>query len=124
VAKQLPKTTCTWHQRRCGQPHTIYPEPLHAYLRAKGKLQPSPCRNEHAPLRITSPADGSRYVLEPFRPAANQRPPLRALPAGLADARWTISGVDADRWVPVPGEHLVRVEHGGRRHEVTIHYEL
>ena len=52
-------------------------------------------------LAIVYPADGARFLLDPERPAALQRPPLRAMPVGGA-VRWTIDGVPVDRWLPAP----------------------
>jgi penicillin-binding protein 1C len=123
VAGRLPQKTCTWHRQRCGRLFTAYPEALQTYLRAKGRLPGDPCGGQHRRLRIVSPVADSRYVLETFRPAAHQRPPLLAIPEHPG-ARWTIDGVPAARWVPTPGEHRVRVEQGGQRDEVRIRYEL
>jgi hypothetical protein len=75
-----------------------------------------------APIAITSPVAGARYVLEPYRPRALQRPPLAAVPAD-PHARWTIDGEPAETWVPTSGEHRVAVARGGARDEVTITYE-
>ena len=75
-----------------------------------------------AVLAITYPANGARFLLDPDRSAAQQRPPLRAIPA-RAPVRWTVDGVAADRFVPTPGLHLVRASLGGLEREITISFE-
>jgi hypothetical protein len=75
-----------------------------------------------APLAITYPADGARFLLDPERAPAQQRPPFRAIPA-RSPVRWTVDGVAADRFVPSPGAHLVKASLGGLEREITISFE-
>ena len=80
---------------------------------------PAPIGTE---LAIVYPADGARFVLESGRPAKQQMPPLRAIPAG-AGVRWTVDGVAADAWVPRIGTHVVKAAFGAIEREVGITFE-
>jgi penicillin-binding protein 1C len=124
VAGHVPTETCDWHQLVCGKPAVVYPEPVSAWARFYGRPQPPRCTptDPDAPVAIAYPVAGAHFVLEPFRAATAQRPPLVALPAGT-DLRWTIDGEAAERWIPTPGAHRVAVARGAARDEVTIVYE-
>lgn len=122
VAGQVPQETCDWHRVVCGVPSIVYPPSLVPWARFTGKVLPPRCDEvaETAPVRITYPLEGARFVLEPHREARAQRPPLAALPStGL---RWTIDGEPAERWVPTPGQHRIVVARGDTTDEVTITY--
>jgi penicillin-binding protein 1C len=73
-------------------------------------------------LAIVYPADGARFVLEPGRPARQQMPPLRAIPAG-APVRWTVDGVDAADWVPRAGTHVLKASLGGVERTAALAFE-
>ncbi len=73
-------------------------------------------------FRILYPAEGARFYLDSTRPAAYQRPPLRA--ASTGHVRWTIDGLPSDRWIPTPGVHVVEAEQAGQRDRVRIRYDL
>jgi hypothetical protein len=73
-------------------------------------------------VAITYPVEGARFVLEPHRAAALQKPPLNALPADPT-LTWTIDGQPADTWIPTPGTHRIQVARGPATDEVTIIYE-
>jgi len=119
-----PTETCDWHQLVCGMPTVVYPTSLQPWARFSGRAVQPRCEIADAgePVNITYPAEGARFVLEPYRPATAQRPPLAARPSA-ADLQWTIDGEPADRWVPTPGAHRVRVARGDTSDEVTITYE-
>jgi penicillin-binding protein 1C len=124
IRGQVPTETCDWHQIVCGQPAIVYPPEIRPWASYFGRPALPTCAGTTAssgPLHITSPANGAHFILEPFRAAQLQRPLLAA--AGGDDARWTIDGQPADRWVPVPGTHHVVVTHGQESDEITITYE-
>jgi penicillin-binding protein 1C len=125
-----PRQLCSWHRRTCGRREVKYPPEVEGWARVHGLVHPRPfdCPEAGgeggagAALAIIYPADGARFLLDPDRSAAQQRPPLRAIPA-RAPVRWTVDGVAADRFVPTPGLHLVRASLGGLEREITISFE-
>ncbi|MBA3503233.1 MAG: transglycosylase domain-containing protein, partial [Deltaproteobacteria bacterium] len=121
IAGHVPEDTCDWHQVVCGKPAIVYPKSVRAWARYVGKPQTPTCDAPaaDAQVAITYPVEGARFVLEPHRAATSQRPPLNAMPQD-ADLTWTIDGEPADRWVPTPGPHRVRVARGGATDAVTI----
>lgn len=125
LAGHVPTEICDWHRLVCGVPSVVYPEALRGWAQVYGR-QMAPSCGPAAPasgrVAITSPVDGAHFVLEPHRPAETQRPLLVALPA-LPDLAWTIDGQPAERWVPTPGEHQVRVVRGQVSDAVRITYE-
>src|SRR4029078_12626445 len=113
--------------RACGRREVSYPPEVAGWARVHGLVHPrafecaddGPDRGSGAALAITYPADGARFLLDPERAAAQQRPPLRAIPA-RAPIEWTVDGVAADPFAPRPGAHLVRASLGGLAREITI----
>ncbi|HEX3903740.1 MAG TPA: hypothetical protein VH853_12945 [Polyangia bacterium] len=73
-------------------------------------------------LRILYPPYGGHFLLDPGRPPAQQRPPLRPLPAG-APVRWTIDGVAAEAWVPTVGKHLLEAVAGTVHRQEEIDFD-
>jgi len=124
VAGHVPDETCDWHQLVCGVPSVVYPSSLRGWADFYGRPAPPSCTapDPAARLTITEPVEGARFVLEPFRPASAQRPPLAAIPAA-SDLAWTIDGAPAEHWIPTPGTHRVVVARGDARDEITIVYE-
>lgn len=128
IQGHVPEETCDWHQLVCGVPAVVYPPQVLAWAKAAGLPTPPVCTvaDATAPLTITSPANGAHFVLEPYRAATLQRPPLSAVPADPM-LRWTIDGEPAEGWVPTPGTHRIVASRGanaGRMaSEVTITYE-
>ena len=124
IAGHVPQETCDWHQLVCGAPSVVYPQSVRSWAQFYGRTSPPSCErvDPDAPVRIASPVDGARFVLEPHRSPALQRPPLTALPAA-PDLRWTIDGEPADRWIPTPGTHRVAVARGAATDAITIIYE-
>ena len=122
IAGHVPEETCDWHQLVCGMPAVVFPPELRAWATAAGWPLPPRCdvADPNTPLAIVAPTDGAHFVLEPYRPATSQRPPLVAVPA---DAQWTIDGEPAERWVPTPGTHRIVASRGGSADAVTITYE-
>jgi len=122
IAGHVPEETCDWHQLVCGTPTVVFPPEVRAWATAAGWPEPPHCEapDPNKPLAIVSPVNGSHFVLETFRPATSQRPPLVAVPA---DAQWTIDGEAADRWVPTPGTHRIVASRAGSADTVTITYE-
>ncbi len=122
LAGTEPEHECTWHQELCGRTEVVYPVVARPWAFFRGLMRSSQCDQARAhsdALEITFPRSGSIFHLDPFRPARDQVPPLRALPAGT-DVRWTISGQPAETWTPTPGEHIVRAERGRLSDAVTI----
>jgi penicillin-binding protein 1C len=131
IAGTTPRAVCTWHRRACGRREVVWPPEVEGWARAHRLASPRPdCPDDaratdvaaRAPLAIVYPADGARFALDPDRPPEQQRPPLRALPAG-APVRWTVDGVAADRWIPAPGRHVVAARLGEARREIGIEVE-
>jgi penicillin-binding protein 1C len=124
VAGHVPEETCDWHQLVCGVPSVVYPKSVRSWARYFGRPMPPSCEraDPDAPVSITYPVEGARFLLEPYRAATSQRPPLAAVPAA-PDLRWTIDGEPAESWVPRPGTHRVQVARGDSTDEVTIIYE-
>jgi hypothetical protein len=73
-------------------------------------------------LAIVYPADGARFLLDPTRSTAHQRPPLRAIPAN-GDVRWTINGVPADSWIPTRGTHVVQARLGDTERQIRVEFD-
>jgi penicillin-binding protein 1C len=127
LAGNVPRRPCTWHVEACGRAAVRYPAEVESWARAKHLLQEPGCAGEGSSLassstpRILYPLDGAQFALDPFRPARLQVPPLRASPRD-AEIRWTVDGVPAERWQPVPGAHRVRAELAGGADEITVHY--
>jgi penicillin-binding protein 1C len=125
-----PREVCTWHRRACGRREVKYPPELEGWARVHGIVHARAfdCPQENEPggaggvLAVVYPADGARFVLDPERAAAQQRPPLRAIPA-RAPVHWLVDGVDAERFVPTPGTHLVKASLGGLERTITISFE-
>jgi penicillin-binding protein 1C len=124
ITGHVPTETCDWHQLVCGAPAIVYPPELRPWIRATGRPTAPSCApsDPNAALAITSPTNGARFLLEPYRPATLQRPLLAAVPADPA-LRWTIDGEPAETWIPKPGTHRIVVARGAARDEVTITYE-
>jgi len=124
IAGHVPEETCDWHQLVCGTPAVVFPPEIRAWATAAGWPVPPRCAVADAgmPLAIVSPTNGAHFVLEPYRPATSQRPPLAAMPADPA-LQWTIDGEPAERWVPTPGTHRVVASRGANADAVTITYE-
>lgn len=123
VAGALPDKVCDWHQWQCEKVHVVYPDAVHHWAQTVGKpLAPVCSGASRAVLTIASPADGSRFILEPHRPAQFQRPVFRAVPHNPG-TRWSVDGVPMQEWTPNPGRHKVVAELGNYRDEVIIEYE-
>ena len=124
IAGKVPEETCDWHQLVCGVPAIVYPAPIRAWARFYGRIAAPTCElpPPGGAVRITYPVEGARFLLEPHRPKATQRPPLAAVPAA-PDLRWTIDGEPAERWIPTPGTHRVVVARGEATDAITISYE-
>ena len=125
IQGHVPEETCDWHQVVCGVAAVVVPPHVRNWAAAAGWPAPPVCEVAGAvqgPPRITSPVDGAHFVLEPYRAATLQRPPLAAVPADPA-LRWTIDGQPAETWVPTPGTHRIVAARAGSAAEVTITYE-
>jgi penicillin-binding protein 1C len=130
AAGTRPHQVCTWHRRVCGRREVKYPPELEGWARVHGLVHAHAfdCPDGDAAtgagvtLAITYPADGARFLLDPERAAAQQRPPLRAIPARSA-VHWTVDGLAADRFIPTPGAHRVKASLGAEEREITISFE-
>jgi penicillin-binding protein 1C len=123
IRGRVPEEICDWHQLRCGERQVVFPEALRPWIKAMGEKPPKSCAADDTPgVRIVSPLNGARFILEPHRPATLQRPNLTALPAA-DDITWTIDNTPADQWTPKPGTHTVRATRGTATDEISIVYE-
>jgi penicillin-binding protein 1C len=124
ITGQVPEERCDWHQQLCGDVRVVYPKEVLPWAQFQGLVDEGSCQLAAAdgPLRIVTPVAGSKFLLEPHRPARYQKPPLAALPVG-AQVQWTIDGVPLAEWVPTPGVHTVVATHDGREDTVQISYE-
>ena len=122
VTGTVPVETCDWHVHRCGRDGVDYPAEVEHWAKTVGKPMAPVCEEPAFGIEIVSPAAGSRFVLEPHRPANLQRPVLHAIPDDPR-TRWFIDGIPAERWQPQPGRHTVTAERMGVRDQVHIEYE-
>lgn len=128
-----PRAACDWHRRLGGRVEVVWPPEVAGWARIHRRatrpqvLAAAPVDSQRGTgasrdLQIVYPPEGAHFMLDPGRPLAEQRPPLRALPAD-APVRWTIDGVAAESWLPAPGKHLVRADAGARHHEVEVDFD-
>jgi penicillin-binding protein 1C len=83
---------------------------------------PAPSTARKPGLVIVYPPSGSRFVLDPDRPAKSQLPPLQTLPTN-SDVSFTIDGIAARDFRPTPGRHVVRAQLGELFDESEIAFE-
>lgn len=83
---------------------------------------PAPSTARKPGLVIVYPPSGSRFVLDPDRPAKSQLPPLQTLPTS-SDVSFTIDGIAARDFRPTPGRHVVRAQLGELFDESEIAFE-
>jgi penicillin-binding protein 1C len=115
--------TCKFHVQRGGQTGVGFPDELRHWARAHGLSDLNRDTSASAgSLAIVYPPSGSRFQLDPHRPAWMQRPPLQTLPA-TSSVRFTIGGVRARDFQPSPGRHVVRAERGREFTESEIFFE-
>ena len=133
-----PVEFCTWHR----QEHTEWPDEYRSWARANGLLhddriavasvvtasastmpsKPSPS------LRVTSPANGATFLIDPTLRMEFQKLPLRAV--ARTSLTWHIDDREfasvrrdaAAEWPLTPGRHTITaVDAEGRRDTVTIY---
>lgn len=114
--------TCQFHSASDPNNRVAFPPELAHWARARHLPDRGPAALAGAALQIAYPPSGTRFVLDPHRPAHLQRPPLQALPLDPRVA-FTIDGVPADQFEPTPGRHLVRAELDAQHAESEIFYE-
>jgi penicillin-binding protein 1C len=114
--------SCHFHTDGDPNNRVTFPSELSHWARARDLPDRGRGAASGESLQIAYPPNGTRFVLDPHRPLALQRPPLRALPL---DPRvsFTIDGVAADRFEPTPGRHLVRAELDDQHAQSEIFYE-
>jgi penicillin-binding protein 1C len=112
---------CGFHLSDDPRNRVAFPEALGHWAHARG-LPDAAAAAPPAGLSIAYPVDGARFVLDPDRPASQQRPPLQALPT---DPRvsFTIDDKPAADFEPAPGRHVVRARLGDLAAEHEIFYE-
>lgn len=121
----VPTGPCSFHVRTGDRTEIRYPPHLEPWARAQGLLARSSRDDPGARggrLAILAPLDGARFVLDPYRDARDQVPPLHAAPVGAA-VRWTIDGKPVTTFRPAPGTHRVRADLGAQADEITIAFE-
>jgi penicillin-binding protein 1C len=129
-----PSAVCDWHRRVNGRPEIVWPPEVAGWARIHRHaprmtmtplLAPADARHTPPPsagLEIVYPPDGAHFMLDPGRPPAQQRPPLRAIPAG-APVRWTVDGLPPEAWSPAAGRHLIKAVLGDRERQVSIDFD-
>ncbi len=124
ITGSQPTETCDWHQLVCGKPSVVYPNPIRRWVAAVNLAPQHQCDQPAppGPVRIVSPRNGAKFILESFRPAKFQKPPLVALPHD-AEIVWTIDGTPADQWIPSPGKHTVVAHYDGQTDHVSVTFE-
>ncbi len=125
LKNRLPNETCDWHQMVCGEVAVVYPKPLVSWAAAMGKGERTSCDEvtiDKGVLRIISPINGAKFVIESHRPLELQRPPLVAT---FTDStlNWLIDNEPADKWIPCPGKHRIHVTDGNNVDSIEIFYE-
>ena len=131
-----PRALCDWHRRVDGRRELVWPAEVAGWARihrgvhrsfaiappdGPGRAAPGAGASS-AELQIVYPPDGAHFLLDPGRPPAHQRPPLRAIPAG-APVRWTIDGVAADAWIPTVGKHVLTAAVGTAQRQAEIDFD-
>jgi penicillin-binding protein 1C len=126
AARALDRTPpCSFHARR-GEarrgPGLAFPPELAPWASAHGLNDLA--RNARTPtagLSIVYPTAGSLFQLDPHRTPSAQIPPLQALPRGGVE--FSIDGVPAGSFQPVPGRHVVEARRGRERARSEIVFE-
>ena len=137
-----PPLPCSWHHLGDDGLHTVLPEAYHAWAKP-GDGRTTPVARVAAPaavrtgagvapaagLAISSPADGTTYLIDPTLRREFQTIPLRATTTGSAVVEWTVNGraLGASapgvpvEWPLAPGRHRITARDGsGRSAEATI----
>ncbi len=114
--------TCSFHVQRGGQTGVGFPDELRHWAKAHGLPDLNRDTSASGSLAIVYPPSGSRFQLDPHRPAWMQRPPLQALPA-TSSVQFTVDGVLAREFQPSPGRHVVRAQRGQAHAEAEIFFE-
>jgi penicillin-binding protein 1C len=109
-ALQVSGAACTWHQASAGELVTMWPERYRGWAEANGLRSPIERRAEvqlarratttagdprHRPsagLRVTHPAEGTVFLIDPTLRAEFQAVPFRASGAGGGEVSWTVNG--------------------------------
>ena len=138
LGRDLDSPPCSWHHLDDGQLITIWPDEYRhwaAEREAPATLAGpvSPIRRVKAAhretFRISSPADGSTYLIDPTLRREFQALPLRALSSSTPEVRWEIDGRPyspsstgrAPSWPLTPGRHsFVARDLAGRTAASTI----
>jgi penicillin-binding protein 1C len=112
---------CSFHpphgaQRRAA---VAFPEELTHWAHAHGLADANRRPESVSGVQLVYPPPGTRFELDPYRPAEAQVPPVKTLPADDR-VRVTIAGKPLDEFVPSPGAHVVRVERDGEHDEALI----
>jgi membrane carboxypeptidase/penicillin-binding protein PbpC len=141
VAAESQAMPCSWHHHSDEGLLTILPPEYAGWSGASSRVvsafrrnTPSPApriasafrQNDSPSFSISSPADGSTYMIDPTLRREFQTLSLKAV-AGSGAIEWTIDGrpvgraIESVEWSLVPGVHRISARDArGRTAEVTI----
>lgn len=126
--EQLPRQTCTWHERLAGGRVVVrWPALYRGWAAGQGLLAPeilpvsAPPTHPNDVLAVLAPADGDAFVLSPDLPRRFQSLDLRcAVPGHPPEVTWLLNGEPlahvgppySTRWELTPGTHRLAVRAG------------
>ena len=143
-ASVLGGPACTWHHAGPDGVVTVWPARYRAWAQSAGLLTPhervaarqvAAARRAETPqtaatgLRVTNPAEGTVFLIDPTLRSEFQAVPLRAMGAGNGQVSWTVNGraigsASADAALDWPLErgrqHAVVRDAAGRTAEVSF----
>ena len=149
-APQVTGAACSWHRSVGGDVVTQWPDPYRGWAQANGLASPGDQRAEvrlagfddarpdqraagsragtPAGLRVTHPADGTTFLIDPTLRAEFQAVPFRASGAG-GDVSWTVNGrpvgsagADAAVLWPLQRGRQVAVVHDARGRSAQVSF--
>ncbi|HET7436544.1 MAG TPA: penicillin-binding protein 1C [Thermoanaerobaculia bacterium] len=115
-----PAQFCSWHH----EGRTDYPPEYREWARKNGQLPaaaPQLATQHETPLRITNPADGATYMIDPTLRSDFQLLRLRA--TATSRVSWHVDDKRvSDEWPLRPGRHTIQaVDEDGRADRVQIY---
>jgi len=110
-----PVTFCSWHH----EGRIDWPPEYRDWAGVKPAAVPRRVARR-APLRVTNPAQGATYLIDPTLRTPYQSLHLRA--AAAAPVHWSVDGRHVpEEWPLQPGRHtIVATDDAGHRDSVTI----
>ena len=144
AAKELPVVPCSWHHQSNEGLLTVLPPEYQAWQRPGADIRAADVRSPNvtrenlraasiprppAALAITSPADGSTYLIDPTLRREFQTLGLKAVSEANGPITWSVDGRPAGSssrgasldWPLAPGRHRIEARDGAGR---TAHAEI